>query len=78
MAMTSRYVTEKEKDGVRRRQAAYRARKKAAGLQERQITLTDIEERRIREILAVWRGQETSLDDQLIDICRRLQPETAS
>lgn len=77
--MTNRYVTEAEKAGQRRRQALYRARKKAealaAGKIERRIPMTEAESGRMQDILSVWREEpETSLTEDQVRAAVALKP----
>lgn len=77
--MTNRYVTEAEKEGQRRRQAAYRARRKAereaAGMDERRLPMSDTEASRVQEILGVWRdGNATSLTEDQVAAAVVLKP----
>jgi hypothetical protein len=49
--MTTRYKTEGEKAGVRRRVAAVRKRKKEAGLTQHTFWLTDTEFEKVKEFI---------------------------
>ena len=59
--MTNRYVTEKEKVGLKRRVDRYLSRLEAAGIRRRQVLLTDAELARVKEIVACWRGERGGL-----------------
>ncbi len=62
--MTNRYVTKAEREGTKRRMAAYRERKARAGITQYSFMLTEPEVVTIRFALAVWRGEELSKDFQ--------------
>ncbi len=62
--MTNRYVTDKEKAGLKRRMENYLARLEEAGIKRRQILLTDAELARIKDIVACWRGEECRLSSK--------------
>jgi len=55
--MTTRYITEAEKAGVKRRMAALRQRKREAGLNQRFFWLTDDENERVKDFIAELRKE---------------------
>ena len=63
--MTSRYKTEGEKEGVKRRVNNHAARLREAGLLSRKIWANDAEIARLRLILAFWRHE--TIDDQKLN-----------
>ncbi len=72
--MTTRYKTEGEKEGVKRRMAEYRARMRSAGLAPREIWLTDAEARRLQAVVAVWRDKPSGMSRRDEEIARALKP----
>ena len=60
--MTNRYVTDKEKAGLKRRMDNYLARLEETGIKRRQLLLTDAEVARVKEIVACWRSEKSTLD----------------
>ena len=73
--MSNRYVTEKEKQGIRRRQNEYHQRLKAAGQGRHTMITTEMEVSRLRQILDVWRGDVVEvLNEQQIEAANLLKP----
>lgn len=67
--------TAAEKEGDRRRLAEFRQRLRDAGQRPREVWATDSEIKRLREILATWRGIETtSLNRDQRGLARLLLP----
>lgn len=62
--MTTRYLTEGEKEGVKRRVNAHADRQRELGRLARKTWATDAEADRLRAILAAWRGKVHGLDAQ--------------
>ena len=56
--MTNRYVTEKEKEGTKRRMEEYRQRLAAAGIKTRAYQLSEAEHEAVKRIIERWRLQE--------------------
>ncbi len=73
--MTNRYVTEREKVGLKRRVDRYLSRLEAAGIRRRQVLLTDAELARIKEIVACWRGEPCELSAPEIAASKLLKPD---
>lgn len=65
--MTTRYITEGEKAGVKRRMAEWRARMREAGMKPREVWATDAEAAQIKAILAAWRGDRGDLNSVQIE-----------
>ena len=72
--MSNRYVTEAEKAGTKRRMDAYLARLAKAGIKRHQLLLTDVEVAQIKKIVACWRSEPSSLDQEKKDACTILKP----
>lgn len=74
--MTTRYKTEGEKAGVKRRMAEYRQRLREAGLKPREIWASDSEAVRLRSIADRWHGESNSeLDAAQAKAADLLKPE---
>lgn len=55
--MSTRYKTDGEKAGVKRRSATYRQRLRDTGLKPREVWSSDAEIERVKALLADWRGK---------------------
>jgi hypothetical protein len=69
--MTNRYVTEKEKEGTKRRMEEYRQRLAATGIKTRAYQLNEAEHEAVKAIIAKWRSHEKHEEmtaEQLINL----------
>jgi hypothetical protein len=72
--VTTRYVTDGEKEGVKRRVNAHADRQRELGRLARKTWATDAEADRLRAILAAWRGKMQGLDTQAAVAAMKLFP----
>ena len=72
--MSTRYKTEGEQAGVKRRMADYRARLRESGQKPRELWATDPEAERLRAILAAWRDEKNALNDTQESAAMLLKP----
>jgi len=72
--VTTRYLTDGEKEGVKRRVNAHADRQREIGRLARKTWATDAEADRLRAILAAWRGKVHGLDPRAAMAAMQLFP----
>lgn len=72
--MSNRYKTAAEIEGARRRTEAHRARLREQGYRPREVWLSDPENKRLKEVVKHWRGEESFLSEDQAKAADILKP----